>query len=334
MAENKNRRKVCRTAISLAACVATAFLLFSCVQNADTATQANQVPSVSITGTESPSPFASASPTVEATEPSDLPSLTASQTAAAPQAVCVKTTGVYAGPVESTAAVVRLKAGDSVDILSSQNGWVQVSVAGVSGYVNRENLITKSAPTVQVPQGDWTQILVNPTHLLPAGYTVSPADFAGGQVDERISAICQNMFADAQKDGAPLKLVDAYRSRALQSELYEKKVQSYLAKGYSRTDAEREAATITARPDTSEHQTGLALDIVTPSYTSRDSGFANTRAFYWLNTNAANYGFTLRYGKDKEPFTKVIYEPWHWRFVGVMAAKAMKESGQCLEEYF
>ncbi len=109
---------------------------------------------------------------------------------------------------------------------------------------------------------------------------------------------------------------------------------SYIAKGYSRADAEAEAATITARPNTSEHQTGLALDIVTPSYTRRDKGFANTEAFKWMSANAQDYGFTLRYPQGKQEYTRVIYEPWHWRFVGVEAAKAMKQSGQCLEEYW
>ena len=72
---------------------------------------------------------------------------------------------------------------------------------------------------------------------------------------------------------------------------------------------------------------------MTPSYTRRDSGFADTEAFEWLNANAHNYGFTLRYKKDKVSLTGVIYESWHWRFVGVEAAAAMKESGECFEEY-
>jgi D-alanyl-D-alanine carboxypeptidase len=152
-------------------------------------------------------------------------------------------------------------------------------------------------------------------------------------VDKRILDICKEMFADAKKDGVTLTLVDAYRSYNRQKELYEVKVSSYLNKGYSREPSEAKAATITARPGTSEHQTGLALDIVTPSYTKRNKGFANTDAYKWLDANAQDYGFTLRYKKDKVSITGVIYEPWHWRFVGVEAARAMKKSGQCHEEY-
>lgn len=188
-------------------------------------------------------------------------------------------------------------------------------------------------PETPVPEGDWSLILVNPTHKIPDDYKVTPSDFEGGQVNESILDICKQMFADAKKDGVTFKLVDAYRSEELQSKLYEQKVDRYITKGYSRKDAEKEAATITARPGTSEHQTGLALDIVTPSYTKRDKGFAKTAAFKWLDANAYNYGFTMRYKADKVSITKVIYEPWHWRFVGTEAAIAMKISGQCLEEY-
>ena len=176
-------------------------------------------------------------------------------------------------------------------------------------------------------------ILVNPSHLLPENFEVSLADFEGGQVDARILEACQLMFSDAETDGVSLILVDAYRSYDRQSALYQKKVKSYLEKGYSQIDAENEAATITARPNTSEHQTGLALDIVTPSYKIRDKGFSNTQAYKWLDENAHDYGFTLRYKQNKEPITKVIYEPWHWRFVGAQAAADMKDSGQCYEEY-
>ena len=72
---------------------------------------------------------------------------------------------------------------------------------------------------------------------------------------------------------------------------------------------------------------------MTPSHTARDKAFADTRAFAWLDAHAQDYGFTLRYKRDKEEYTKVIYEPWHWRYVGVDAARDMKKSGECLEEY-
>jgi len=180
---------------------------------------------------------------------------------------------------------------------------------------------------------EWKLILVNPSHALPADFSAELEDFEGGQVDARILADCEAMFAAAKADGVDLELVDAYRSRELQNRLFEEKVESYMDKGYSREDAEREAATITARADTSEHQTGLALDIVSPSHTSRNSAFDGTQAFRWLEENAGGYGFILRYPEGKTEITGVIYEPWHWRYVGDKAAAEIGESGLCLEEY-
>jgi D-alanyl-D-alanine carboxypeptidase len=271
-------------------------------------------------------------------EPTPMPSPTLEPTQTASfvgQAVCTANEYVNIRKSADTdsAVVGTLPAGETADVIAYEDDWANVSYGGVTGFVSRDYLIPRHSPDIEVPAGDWAEVLVNPTHLLPDGFEVELADFEGGQVDVRIRDICEAMFADAKADGVDLKLVDAYRSYETQNEQYHKKVDSYIAKGYSREDAETKAATITARPNTSEHQTGLALDIVTPSYTKRDKGFAKTDAFKWLNVNAQDYGFTMRYKADKQEYTKVIYEPWHWRFVGTEAAKAMKQSGECFEEY-
>ena len=86
-------------------------------------------------------------------------------------------------------------------------------------------------------------------------------------------------------------------------------------------------------PGTSEHQTGLALDITDRYYEMKDASLANTALFQWMSAHCHEYGFIVRYPEDKQDITKIIYEPWHWRYVGVDAAKEMKASGQCLEEY-
>ncbi|MBR5441756.1 MAG: M15 family metallopeptidase, partial [Clostridia bacterium] len=93
-------------------------------------------------------------------------------------------------------------------------------------------------------------------------------------------------------------------------------------------NAVEKAATIVMPPGSSEHNLGYAMDIVCV-----EEWFETTKEFKWLQQNAADYGFIQRYPKDKQHITKVIYEPWHWRYVGVPAAKAMKESGLVLEEY-
>ena len=100
--------------------------------------------------------------------------------------------------------------------------------------------------------------------------------------------------------------------------------------GYSRVEATQMAATRILPPGTSEHNAGLAMDICVAS---TSANFEQTDEFAWLMENAADYGFILRYPEDKQDITKITYEPWHWRYVGVENAKAMKASGECLEEY-
>ena len=98
--------------------------------------------------------------------------------------------------------------------------------------------------------------------------------------------------------------------------------------GYDKTTATQKAAQIILPPGTSEHNAGLCMDII-----SLDVSFENTKAFAWLQNHAADYGFILRYPKNKDNITEITYEPWHWRYVGVEHAKAMNERRLCLEEY-
>ena len=128
-------------------------------------------------------------------------------------------------------------------------------------------------------------------------------------------------------------LCSAYRSIEKQQQLFDRSQQTYMAQGMSEEEAYAKTATETAIPGTSEHQTGLAADIVTPTYQMLDAGFADTPAGKWLADNAVEYGFVLRYPQDKQEVTGIIYESWHYRFVGKTHAKLMKESGLCLEEY-
>ena len=273
---------------------------------------------------------------IPTTPPEETAAPTPSPTVAyARQVLCIadEYVNVRAEASKDAEALGRLSAGDKVNLITYENGWAKIEYEGAVGYMNQDYIIRLQSPDIAVPSGDWAMILVNQQSLLPDGFTVLTADFEGGQVDARILAICRQMFADAKEDGVTFRLVDAYRSFETQSALYEEKVQDFIAKGNSRENSEVQAATITARPNTSEHQTGLALDIVTPTYTKRNKGFAQTRAFKWLDANAASYGFIMRYPDGNLEFTGVIYEPWHWRFVGVEAAREMKNSGECFEEY-
>jgi D-alanyl-D-alanine carboxypeptidase len=282
-------------------------------------------------------PYETAAPQITAT-PAATPAITptpAPETQYTAQVVCTakESVNIRAGAGTDTEVLGHFPAGETAGVIADEGDWVRIAYGGIEGYVSADYVIAVHAPSVAVPSGDWTMILINKWNRLPEGFTVELADFEGGQVDARILEICTQMFADAAEDGAELQLVDAYRSYETQRDAFEEKVQSYVNQGYSREAAEEKASTITARPNTSEHQTGLALDIVTPSHPRRNSGIADTQAFKWLNANAFRYGFIMRYAKDKTEKTGVIFEPWHWRFVGAEAAQAVKESGQCWEEY-
>ena len=181
---------------------------------------------------------------------------------------------------------------------------------------------------------DWTLILVNRDYILPEGFT--PANLANSvksdpdskKLDSRVAPYYNEMYLAAKKDGIDLYPLSGYRSYTLQKNNFSNKIQYYRDQGYNKTEATKKAATIILPPGTSEHNLGFAMDIC-----SLEESFENTKEFRWLMNHADDYGFILRYPKDKEDVTKIIYEPWHWRYVGVDNAKKIKASGLCLEEY-
>ena len=177
-------------------------------------------------------------------------------------------------------------------------------------------------------------LLANPDNPLPEDWTVETEEVQGGFVmDSRVAGAAREMIQAAAEDGVDLMVCSAYRSVEKQQELFDSSVQRYMAQGMTEEEAYAQTATETAIPGTSEHQTGLAADIVTPTHQTLDPEFADTDAGKWLSEHAYEYGFVLRYPEDKQDITKIIYESWHYRFVGKTHAKLMKESGLCLEEY-
>ncbi len=138
------------------------------------------------------------------------------------------------------------------------------------------------------------------------------------------------MVSAARAEGIDLNVRSPFRTYQQQKDTFEREVADVKINNPSATREELEAiaATEVARPGTSEHNTGLCADFNT---TSRN--FEDTPMFDWLQKNAADYGFILRYPEDKQDITGVIYEPWHWRFVGINTAKEMNKLGMTLEEY-
>ena len=143
----------------------------------------------------------------------------------------------------------------------------------------------------------------------------------------------QQMMDDCRDEGLDPIICSSYRSYRKQKILYEQKIYDLLNEGYSQTKAKNEAATVVAIPGTSEHEIGLAVDIVDDNYQMLENEQENTPVQKWLMKNCWKYGFILRYPENKKKITGVIYEPWHYRYVGKTAAKEIMSKGICLEEY-
>ena len=153
------------------------------------------------------------------------------------------------------------------------------------------------------------------------------------QLDARAAAAFRELEAAAIADGCPIFLSSGYRSYERQKYLFVEMIQDNLALGYKYEDAYTNTKSLRNIPGTSEHQTGLAADILSVNYLEMDEGFADTKEGKWLKENAARFGFILRYPKDKEAITGTQFEPWHYRYVGVEDATKIMEQGVCLEEY-
>ena len=192
-----------------------------------------------------------------------------------------------------------------------------------------------SAASVEtIPRDEWYMVLANRSSVLPGDFTVAETATVGEAViDARIAEALRQMVNDAAATGVKLKPTNGYRSIARQQELWDARVKTLMEGGLSQADAETKAIDYTSAPGTSDHNTGLGLDIVSEDHPAKDAGFAETAAAQWLAEHAADYGFILRYPSDKTEATGMDYEPWHYRYVGSEQAHKIKESGLCLEEY-
>lgn len=214
-------------------------------------------------------------------------------------------------------------------------------VMGESGMTGSDSILSSSSVAAMAAAEDfWYLRVVNKQSPLPDDFTVGTRNIKGYDsrlFDARAADALEAMLEAAEQDGAPLYLVSAYRSIARQKNLFARKVNYYKQQGQTQQQAEESAAQWVARPGTSEHNLGLAADIVSKGwYTQHEDltqDFDQTPEFAWLQQNAAQYGFILRYPKGKEAVTGVVYEPWHYRFVGNEAADALRANGLALEEY-
>lgn len=181
---------------------------------------------------------------------------------------------------------------------------------------------------------DWQLLLVNPWNEMPEDYEVTLKTLPdGNKVDQRAYEDLNAMLEACREAGLRPKICSSYRTQSKQTYLYNNKIARLRNAGYSRKAAEAEAGRWVARPGTSEHQLGLALDIVSQSYQALTKKQEKTAEQKWLMEHCWEYGFILRYPNDKSEITGIGYEPWHYRYVGRDVALDIRDSGLCMEEY-
>lgn len=200
------------------------------------------------------------------------------------------------------------------------------------------NTLGLTADEARAMLADPLMVLVNHTSKMPDDYTFDTKECGSATaVNKTLQTVACDAFLSMQKaaaaDGVTVWMQSGYRSVKYQTSLYERKTKYYLDKGYDNATAREKAAAVVNPPGYSEHNCGLAADLNSPEHTGLDEGFEKTAAFRWLCEHAGDYGFILRYPKDAGDKTEIIYEPWHWRYVGVENAAKINASGLCFEDY-
>lgn len=186
-------------------------------------------------------------------------------------------------------------------------------------------------PAVELAGENWALALINRAYPLDKKYapTLSPVvEGSSVTADSRVSEAYQLMYADALKEGYVLTPYSAYCSYQGQQTIYNNKIQSFIFQGMTEEEAKQNAEKRIEPAGCSENGAGLSVDIISAS-----AGFSSTDEYKWLTQNAFKYGFVLRYPEDKTDVTGMIFQPWHWRYVGIEVATEMKNNNQCLEEY-
>lgn len=214
-----------------------------------------------------------------------------------------------------------------------------LSVKGQTIYLRNENQSNLQSPSTNtISQGTsdlpWYLTLINSENPIDDNYQITLTRLRNKQaIDARCYPELQAMMDDCRAVGLSPIICSSYRTYDKQEELFEQQVQEFINQGYGKLDAQKKAAGAVARPGTSEHELGLAIDIVDESNQRLNQYQENTAVQRWLMQNSWRYGFILRYPSDKTDITGIQYEPWHYRFVGKEAAKEIYENNWTLEEY-
>lgn len=206
---------------------------------------------------------------------------------------------------------------------------------GLDSKEKNQSEMPSAEPTLApTPVPGWNLALLNKDNFMSDNYVPELAEVENNYYfDARAVDYLKAMLNDGRASGMDLRICSAYRDLDKQEKLYNDQVLTNMENGMSYDDACTEAIKVVAYPGTSEHNIGLAVDIVSGSYQQLDEYQANTKEAQWLKENCWRYGFILRYPLDKTEITGIIFEPWHYRYVGIEAAKTIMEEGICLEEY-
>ncbi len=247
------------------------------------------------------------------------------------------------GPDDEEITNVQLDYYSADDILTAANiGSEEDDVASgeidesenEEGTTNTEDLIEDYVSISDMDPLDWRYILVNKQHPVPENYEFTLGTIQGSmECDERILDDLYAMLLAAKNDRVSLLICSPYRDYNRQEVLFERKVKAYKARGLSYAEAYSAASMYVTAPGASEHQIGLAFDIVSVSHQTLDYEFGSTQSGIWLQENSYKYGFILRYPYGAGDITGIVYEPWHFRYVGVEAATYIKQHGITLEEF-
>ena len=176
-------------------------------------------------------------------------------------------------------------------------------------------------------------ILVNRWNPLPEEYKPDYVILEGHAIDPVCREALKQMLADCRAAGNDIKILSAYRSYRDQGFNYNNSVWARVHKGMVLEEAMEVTAMNVALPGTSEHQLGLAFDLVDPEFPLLEQFQEDIPTQQWLMEHCWDYGFILRYPDGTTDLTGIVYEPWHYRYVGVEMAQELKTLGVCLEEY-
>ncbi|KWW16598.1 MULTISPECIES: D-alanyl-D-alanine carboxypeptidase family protein [Peribacillus] len=248
---------------------------------------------------------------------------------------------VRTGPSTANKIITTVSQGTKLKVIGKEaNGWLKVSIKGQTGYVNSKyvKVSNPSSDAIQVvAKPESIPVLVNKKNKLPENYvpkdlvyTTIPFTFIEKTEKRKMrseaAVAISELFAESKRQGISLLGVSAYRSHATQVALFDY---------YVKRDGYAKAITYSALPGTSEHETGLAIDVTGGNgKCAAEDCFGGTKEAKWLQAHAADHGFIIRYPKGKESVTGYKYEPWHLRYVGKPIAQTIMGHEITLEEYY